>query len=193
MDDTSKTLCADDELMEAVALADRDDEAGFVRVAALCGEHPGDPRLQFLHGSLLAGRSLFAEAHVAMARAVEIAPDYAIARFQLGLLELSSGDAVAADATFAPLAEHPSDDALVLFARGLRHLARDETAAAVALLREGIEVNHAHPLVSRDMGLIIAKIEEGPSPPAAPAADDEEDLSAAHLLLRQYADKGTRH
>ena len=182
-------LCPDERLAEALQLAGSDDSAGLARVAALLDDHPGDPRLHFLHGSLLAGAGRFEEARSAMGRSVDIAPDYAIARFQLGLLELSSGDAAAACATLDPLARDEAEAALPLFARGLQSLARDELAAARALLRRGIAVNSEHPLVSRDMELIIAGIDET----GAAGGEADQDVSAADFLLRQAAAKATRH
>lgn len=182
-------LCPDDMLQQALSLAEHDEPAALARIAELIEEHPADPRLHFLGGSLLAGQTRYDEARVAMGRSIEIAPEYAIARFQLGLLELSSGDAAAADATLQPLAEAESEDALVLFARGLRHLARDDLAVAADLLRQGIAGNRDHPLVSRDMELIIERIEDG----AKGGDEPVEEVSAAQMLLRQHAAKSTKH
>lgn len=181
--------CPDMLLAEAIELAGNDDAAGRERVAALLGDYSSDPRLHFLYGSLLAAEGRYEEARMSMRRSVELAPDYEIARFQLGLLELSSGDAAAADLTLDPLADSHSEAALPLFARGLRHLARDELAAAADLLRRGIARNHDHPLVSRDMELIIARIEEG----GTGRDESGEPVSAAHLLLQEYAAKSTKH
>jgi tetratricopeptide (TPR) repeat protein len=181
--------CPDILLAEAIALAGNDDAAGRERVAALLGDYSSDPRLHFLSGSLLAAEGRYEEARMAMRRSVALAPDYEIARFQLGLLELSSGDAAAADLTLEPLAAGQSEAALPLFARGLRHLARDELAAAADLLRQGIARNRDHPLVSRDMALIIARIEEG----GTGRDEGGESVSAAHLLLQEYAAKSTKH
>ncbi len=181
--------CPDDLLADAIALAGDDETAAIVQIEALLGAYPADERLYFLGGSLLAAQARYEEARRAMARSIEIAPDYAIARFQLGLLELSSGDAAAADATLAPLAEADGEGALALFARGLRHLARDDLAQAAALLREGMRVNREHPLVSRDMQLIVERIEQGGEAEAEPA----EEMSAAQMLLQQHAAKSTKH
>lgn len=182
--------CPDETLLETLTLAGRDDAAALARIAALLDAHGGDARLHFLHGSLLAGQQDYSGARTAIARAVAIEPDYAIARFQLGLLELSSGDAAAADATLQPLAEQASGDALALFARGLRHLARDEFDQAEQQLRQGIACNSEHPLVSGDMELILAGIAESRAQ-AAPRHD--EALSAAHMLLQQDAAKSSKH
>lgn len=181
--------CPDARLAEAIDLVGNDDKAGRERVAALLGDYPSDPRLHFLYGSLLAAEGRYEEARMSMRRSVDLAPDYEIARFQLGLLELSSGDAAAAGLTLEPLAAGQSEAALPLFARGLRHLAQDDLAAAADFLRRGIACNLDHPLVSRDMELIIARIEaEG-----AGRDDGGESVSAAHLLLQEYAAKSTKH
>lgn len=189
MDQMTQQPCPDDMLEQALALAQDDEPAALARIAELIEEHPEDPRLHFLGGSLLAAQARYDEARDAMGRSIEIAPGFAIARFQLGLLELSSGDAAAAELTLQPLAEVESDDALVLFARGLRHLARDDLAVAADLLREGMARNREHPLVSRDMALIIARIEEG----ANGAGEPVEEMSAAQMLLQQHAAKSTKH
>lgn len=185
----TQQLCPDDMLEQALALAEDDEPAALARIAALLEAHPADPRLHFLGGSLLAGQTRYDEARVAMGRSIQIAPEYAIARFQLGLLELSSGDGAAAELTLQPLAEIESDDALVLFARGLRHLARDDLAVAADLLRQGMARNREHPLISRDMELIVARIEEG----AKSGDEPVEEMSAAQMLLRQHAAKSTKH
>jgi hypothetical protein len=181
-------LCSDDMLAGAVEIAGRDDAAALARVAGLIEDHPADPRLHFLQGSLLAGLTRYQDGLAAMRRAVALAPDYEIARFQLGLLELSSGEALAADATLQPLAE--ADSGLSLFARGLRHLARDELGEAADLLRRGLERNREHPLINRDMEMMLERIEETRRAPNAPAQDE---VSAAHLLLKRYGDEDTRH
>jgi tetratricopeptide (TPR) repeat protein len=189
MDDTMHHACPDDMLAQAIELAGTDEVAAIAQIDALIAAHPADPRLHFLGGSLLAAQARYEEARAAMARSIEIAPDYAIARFQLGLLELSSGDAAAADVTLQPLVEAESEDALALFARGLRHLARDELALAADLLKEGMRRNHDHPLVSRDMALIVERIEESGEGRGEP----QEEMSAAQMLLQQHAAKSTKH
>jgi tetratricopeptide (TPR) repeat protein len=189
MNETMQQPCPDEMLAQVIALATDDEAAALAQIAALIDDYAADARLHFLAGSLLAGQGRYGEAREAMTRAIEIAPDYAIARFQLGLLELSSGDGEAAIATLQPLAELESGDALVLFARGLSLLARDELAAAAHLLREGIARNREHPLVSRDMELILDEIAQKGAAPAEP----DRDVSAAQMLLREHAAKSTKH
>lgn len=198
----TESFCPDGPLAETLAVAADDDLAALARIADLLHDYPDDPRLHFLKGSLLAAQARFQDGRDAMTKAVEIAPGYDIARFQLGLLELSSGDVEAADATLRPLAEAAQESGLSLFVQGLRHLARDDLDAAEALLRRGIEVNAEYPLVNGDMELVLAGIGEIRANAAAQAAEPEspavaeeagDDVSAAHLLLQRYADKSTKH
>ncbi len=124
-----------------------------------------------------------------MAEAVAIAPAYAIARFQLGFLELTSGDAAAAVSTWGPLGQLPQGDPLRLFSQGLQHLARDEFETAIELLERGVAANTEIPALNGDMRLIIDKTNE--TRVQGPAA--EEPMSSAHMLLQQNAAKATKH
>jgi Flp pilus assembly protein TadD len=195
----TEILCPEALLTEVLALAGDDAPAALARIDTLLGDHPDDPLLHFLQGSLLAAQERYEDGRAAMRRAVELAPGYEIARFQLGLLELSSGEAEAADATLQPLADAPGEGALSLFALGLRYLARDNFDQAEALLRRGIEVNIEHPLVNRDMALLLAGIAEARAKTAedahrpAPDAGPDAGVSGAHLLLQRYSDKRTKH
>jgi hypothetical protein len=172
-------------LVEAIRA---DEVAGLSNVETLISEYPHDPRLQFLRGSLLAGLRRYDEAHDAMAKSIEIAPGYAVARFQLGFLDLTSGDAPSAQLTWAPLLNRPEDDALRLFVEGLEHLIRDEFEQCIAVSTRGIACNTENPVISGDMTLIIQKAREHL---AAPQPADE-SVSATHFLLRQYTSP-TKH
>jgi predicted Zn-dependent protease len=187
-------LCPDATLADAVARLQADERAGAERVQALSLDFPADARLHFLHGSLRAAAGAYDEALQSMRRAVALDPRFAVARFQLGLLELSSGEAAAARATLEPLDEGGGEDALSLFARGLRRLASDDLASAADLLRRGIAAGGGEPLIRRDMQMMLERIEaESPPPTQQPQPEPEQEISAAHLLLRQYAAKPTRH
>ncbi len=179
--------CPQEKLAELLATAGADDEQGLAHVESLIGDYSQDPRLHFLRGSLLAALRRYAEAREAMHRAVEIAPGYAIARFQVGLLELTSGEPAAAEATWAPLQALPEDEPLRLFAAGLNHLARNEFDAAIGRLSQGIERNAENPALNRDMQMVIdetrRKMAEQPY---------DGPTSAVDMLLRRYG-KDTRH
>src|SRR5690349_14563720 len=181
-------LCPDDAMAELIAAA-ADDEKGVAAADRLLADYRLDPRLHFLRGSILAGMGRIDEAHEAMRESVRIAPGFAIARFQLGFLLFTSGKPEASEGVWAPLLDAPEGDPLALFAAGLQHLARDEFADALALLRDGIERNHDNPALNADMRKLIAEIE------AIPPDDggEEEPMSLAQLALRQSAARSTRH
>lgn len=180
--------CPAEDLLAAVDILKQDDEAGLARIDELIQRYDGDARLHFLKGSLLAGMRRYEEAHVFMQRAVERAPGYAIARFQLGFLEMTSGDYPAARTTWAPLLDLPAEDPLLLFVMGLEQLAKDSVPEGIELLRQGIARNTDNPPLNNDMQLIIDKtLEEAGARPA-----DDEPTTATHLLLQRYANK-TKH
>lgn len=156
-------------------------------------QFPDDPRLHFLRGSLLAGLGRSIEALPALRKAVDLAPEFAIARFQLGFFLLTSGDPAEALSTWGPLAMLPADHYLRMFVAGLTHLIRDEFDSTIEQLEQGIAVNQENPPLNRDMQLIIdqvsglrrgATLGEGGADVAA-----DETISATSFLLNQFGSR----
>ena len=186
---TQNGECPANLISGAVSAVGKDQIRGLAQIESLVLDYPYDARLHFLRGSLLAGLQRYGEAHEAMSRAVKIAPQYAVARFQLGFLELTSGDPAAAEVTWSPLQDLSPDDALRIFVLGLNHLIRDEFGQAIDVLTEGIAKNVENPTISNDMQLIIEKAGEA----LGAQQSTDEPISSAHLLLQQYASKMTKH
>lgn len=191
-------LCPDEILAALAQAAGEDTREGLRRADALLGDYPDDPRLHFLKGSLLAALQRYPEAEAAMREAIEIAPGFDIARFQLGLLHLSSGAAVRALEIWGPLSGLAASAPLRLFAEGLQHMVRNDFATASRMLHEGMAANHEHPPLNRDMQMMLDRMQEvgaptPPSDPADPAAPTDETISSAHWLLQVSAAKPTRH
>jgi tetratricopeptide (TPR) repeat protein len=186
-------LCSDDALQTLMAAMQSDDGTELAQVDRLIGECPDDPRLHFLRGSILASIGRPIEALPALQRAVELAPDFAIARFQLGFFQLTSGEAANALATWGPLALLPDDHYLRKFVAGLTHLIRDEFEQSVKQLREGIALNTENPPLNRDMQLIIDQASTLAAEAAGAASVDGEAASATSILLGQLADRGRPH
>lgn len=176
-------LCGDDEMQALMTAIQSDDSDEIARIDRLLARHPDDPRLHFLRGSVLAGIGRPIEALSSLKQAVALAPDFAIARFQLGFFQLTSGEAADALGTWGPLALLPGDHYLRLFVTGLTHLIRDEFPQTIAALDAGIAANAENPPLNRDMRLIIDKVEQIPE-----TAKEEEDetISATSLLLGQF-------
>lgn len=184
-----------DELLQPVLLQIQENgEQGLARLDELLQLYENDTRLHFLRGSVLAGLEQYAEARVAMQKAIDIAPGYAIARFQLGFLELTSGDARAAQSTWLPLLNLPSDNPLNLFVQGLNKLIVDDFVGTIALLEAGIALNTELLPMNKDMGLIVQQAREKlDSQVITEPAEAQEVESGAHFLLKQYSFKDTKH
>ena len=182
--------CPQDRLDEVVATVQRDEIEGVSALDALISDYGQDPRLHFLKGSLLAGLKRYSEAQTSMQAAVAIAPDYGVARFQLGLLQLSSGDADSAFATWRPILDMPAAEPLVCFVRGLEHMAANRFPEAIEKLREGIAGNQTVLPINRDMQMLIDEmLAQEPTDIQA----EVEPSSATHFLLQQFRAKPTQH
>ncbi|PSJ42196.1 hypothetical protein C7I55_08150 [Sphingomonas deserti] len=177
--------------MEALTQALQDGSGSDIQaVDRLIADYPEDPRLHFLRGSILAGIGRSIEALAALRQAVELAPEFAIARFQLGFFQLTSGEAAAALSTWGPLALLPDDHYLRHFVAGLTRLIRDEFEEAERHLREGIAANSENPPLNRDMELILSQVNqisaaESPTP-------ENGDASATSFLLDQFSGRSGR-
>lgn len=182
------TLCSDEEMAHLLQAMQSDASDELVLAERMIDAYPEDARLHFLRGSLLAGSGRPIEAHASLSRAVALAPEFALARFQLGFFELTSGEAARALATWEPLDTLPADHYLFHFVVGLRHLIADRFADAITALKAGIAVNEENLPLNRDMQLIIAEcagLVGGTAPPS-------EEASATSVLLGQFGG-GTMH
>jgi tetratricopeptide (TPR) repeat protein len=176
-------LCDDSLMQEIVRQSDADNIKGVADIDKALGAYPDDPRLHFLKGSLLIGLKRHVEAHDALVRAVAIAPEFALARFQLGFFELTSGEANTALETWGPLRNLPEGHWIRGFVTGLEHLIADRFEACIASLKNGMAANDENPPLNKDMQLIITKCEELLADKPPTQLDDGE-VSAASLLLR---------
>jgi tetratricopeptide (TPR) repeat protein len=180
----AQRLCPEPQLAAILATMRSDETLAIRDLERLLDDYPRDPRLHFLKGSLLASQQEYAEARKAMRAAVDIAPDYAIARFQLGFLLLTSGDAVAAQEAWGPLHALPADNYLRIFVEGLTNLIVDKFDETIRVLEDGMRRNKENPAMNRDMQLIIDEIRRKPR--------GDSGGSSVDLLLQQAALR-TRH
>ena len=153
--------------------------------------YDGDARLHFLKGSVLAGAARPLEAYRSLSKAVEKDPDFAIARFQLGFFELTSGEPNAALHTWQRLDALADGHYLRAFVDGLRALIADRFTECIALLQAGIAANQDNGPLNNDMQLIITTCLEtiAADPAVAPATDDT--VSATAMLLGRFGQSGS--
>lgn len=180
-------LCDDAQMQDLMAAIQSDDHDEILRVDRLIGSYPEDPRLHFLRGSILASIGRPIEALSSLKKAVELAPDFAIARFQLGFFQLTSGEAVDALATWGAIVLLPKDHYLRFFVGGLTHLIRDEFPETIARLAEGIAANDENPALNRDMQLIIDQVAAIQRNAVADGEGEPATASATSFLLDQFS------
>ncbi len=203
-------LCSDAEMAALIEVMEQAGGGDVEAADALIARFPEDPRLHFMRGSLLAGSGRPIEAHGSLARAVELAPDFHLARYQLGFFELTSGEVDEALSTWGPLLRLPEGAYLRRFVEGLTHLIRDEFGEAIACLRSGIALNRENEPLNNDIRLVIGQCEallaggevqgrsekEGREKDGREEAGHEEegrsDLSATSVLLGQFSRAPTK-
>lgn len=149
-------------------------------------ETPGSGIPHFLIGSEHAAAGNVEAAEQAFARAVLLAPDFGLARYQLGLLQFSTARAAMALVTWQPLLALPPADPLVHFVRGFEALASDGFADALHHYREGLACHDINQGLAADIQRLVEAVERLPGGPqeAAPA---EEVEPPSHVLLAAYA------
>jgi len=182
-------LVPNDRMSALIAGIQKNAKRGMRDLDTILSEFPDDPRLHFLKGSLQAGREDYAAARISMRRAVDLAPDFAVARFQLGLLLLTSGEPHAAQEAWGPLHALPMDNYLHLFVQGLTHLIQDQFDDTIRLLQDGIARNRENAPMNNDMQMIIDEVRR------TMAGQDKGGAatSSVDLLLQQARLKSTRH
>jgi tetratricopeptide (TPR) repeat protein len=147
-----------------------------------------------LLGSDYAAEGEIDKAETALAQAVLLSPALHIARYQLGLLQFSSGRAAAALVTWGPLLALDPTEALGHFVRGFASLSQDDFAPAQVHFEAGLACSHGNPALAGDIQMVMARVRElqaqGPVGDSGPAP---EESPAAHVLLTNYGKFGTLH
>ncbi|MFZ6721370.1 tetratricopeptide repeat protein [Undibacterium sp. Ji49W] len=158
-------------------------------------DFPTDPRPLILLAGEYSQIGATDKAEGAFITALQRSPDYAIARFMLGLLQFTSGRSATAIATWSELSKLPDGNELSLFKRGMEFLAVDNFVESAKLLQSGIKANTSNPSLNNDMQRLLNKVLEqislSPLPVSTPplAIDSsmvEMEATAQHILLSNY-------
>lgn len=150
---------------------------------------------QFLLGAEFAALGDMSAAETAFANATRLAPGLPMARFQLGLLQFSSGRAAMALLTWQPLLQLPDTDPLPHFVAGFASLAQDRFEEALHDFQQGIALNTGNVALTSDIEKVIDGIRtlmrnSVPGPEITPQPLSE---SEAHVLLAGYRQRGPAH
>jgi tetratricopeptide (TPR) repeat protein len=172
---------------------------------------PGSGIPHFLMASEFASLGEVDRAEASFANAVLLAPGLLTARYQLGLLQFSSGRAAMALVTWEPLlADGHSDPiapALAHFVRGYAALAQDAFDDALANFEGGLQINTTNLPLSGDIRMVVERIhallaDQTDSNTSAGAnsdtqektADETQDVSSdSHVLLSNYRSQDKLH
>lgn len=144
----------------------------------------------FLRGSEYAALGQLDHAEAAFANATLLEPEFHLARYQLGLLQFSSGRAAMALLTWRPLLVLPETDPLPHFIDGFASLAQDRFDEALTHYRRGLALNAANPALSKDIDMVIARIRALGYREASDLATGSEE---ARALLANYQQNGLAH
>jgi len=112
------------------------------------------------------------------------APGMAIARFQLGLLQVTNGRPAAGAATWEPLFLLDEREPLRHFAAGLVAIVRGDADAGRRSIETGIALNTDNPALNKDMQGVLARV--AALPRVTDDAQTEAPAGADHVLLSAY-------
>lgn len=145
-------------------------------------EQPASGVPHFLLGSEHAAAGDAAAAERSLADAVLLAPDFHLARYQLGLLQFSSDRPGAALVTWQPLLEVQDCESLAQFVRGFARLAGDHVAQALTHFRAGLACQDVQAAVAADVHKVIDALDRLVAP-----SGDQGTSDVRHVLLSAYA------
>lgn len=141
---------------------------------------------QFLAGSDHAACGDWPAAEAGMASALLLDPALHIARYQLGLVQFTSGRTALAQLTWQPLLHRRDESWMGDFARGFAALARDQLANASEHFHAGLRHAGVNPFVAADIRKVLEDLQalagDAHGAPGSPPADGV----AAHVLVANY-------
>ncbi len=142
-----------DMALQASHANDTQKSIGFIKEAL--DQSPDDPRMWYMLGTLYTNIGIYDKALQNMEKALEVDPNYSIARFHLGLMQLISGNQQTAESTWASLDTLGASHYLCLFKAGLLKIAADEVEDGIALINRGIANNHLNEALNSDMEMVV--------------------------------------
>ena len=141
----------------------------------------------FLAGSEHAAAGQVEQAEAAFANAVLLAPEMPLARYQLGLLQFSTGRAATAALTWQALLNLPDTHALGHYVRGFMALAADDLAAARQHCEAGLAcLVPDNPALAGDIRKLLARLPEQTDALQADAHPASGEPAPDHVLLSNY-------
>ena len=152
----------------------------------------GHAQAAWLLGAEYAQLGMMDRARTALEHAVQTAPALAGARFQLGLLHLTSGNPETARQVWARLDEESEGNPYRLFKSGMLLLAESAFDAALETLARCAASPAIDAALKRDVEMVMTQIRSrGPVSPSVETPKDAGDEAGSPLFLSAYRDAGT--
>jgi predicted Zn-dependent protease len=161
--------------------AGRDSEA-ISMLKQMLSREPGHLHATYLLAAQHAQIGLFDRAESGFRTVVAQAPDFAIARFQLGQLLTMKGTGDEAREVLAPLSS--GDNALAAYARGMSALAAGDAQSGVRELEQGLTLPQEIPALMGDMQRLRDNLMQSMAAESIPAPLSE--VSPAPVYLAGY-------
>lgn len=139
-------------------------ENSVLLLKRLLVQEPKNARALYLLGVEHAQIGLYDRAKEEIGKAVDLDPGMHAARFQLGLLYISSGQVAPGLDVLAPLCLAPDNEPFYSFARGLEFLVDDQFPECREALEQGIASNKSNEPLNDDMRKILDAIKDKTSP-----------------------------
>ena len=153
---------------------------------------PDDPRLQFLLAAEHAEIGMLDRAKEGLHTTLQLDAKLHPARFQLGLLELMSGNGTAAEEIWQGLEELGPENGMVLYSQALLIAQTEDKDQAIALLKKAIEVETDNPSLRREMEKSLELLRNAPSPASGQSTQDgTRTVGDSSDLLKRYESSDT--
>jgi len=185
--------------MAASAQGDAATALALFQEAAREQPHSGVP--YFLMGAEYAALGQMGEAEAGFANAVLMEPGLTMARYQLGLLQFSSGRPALGLVTWQPLLTLGPEDPLPHLVRGFEALGHDQFDIARQHFQDGVARITANTALAEDIHRVIQEmdkvdaIKSATPPSTTPHQEVEADAedNHTHVLLANYQQQGPLH
>jgi tetratricopeptide (TPR) repeat protein len=146
----------------------------------------------------LAQQGRMDEAETSYANAVLLSPELDMARYQLGLIQFTSGRPSLALVTWQPLFSLRPDATLRLVVQGFAALAQDKLQQAAEQFRQAMAGNTENLPLNGDLQLLLDRIESASATAPVPANDttsseSSADMDGEHVFLNNYRQSGPAH
>lgn len=164
MTDQSAELTAEELMHLAMhAIGHNSPDKAITLLKKVLAIEPQNGKAHYLLGAVHAEIGMYDQAAEEMAIALDLEPDLHTARFQLGLLNLTSGKVESAEEIWEGLNHLGERDPLYLFKTGMLHLVKDEFRQCVDALKTGIELNGFNEDLNNDMRRVMQDAEKAMS------------------------------